>query len=203
MRNDRPFILDTNVVISLAKYDKVKDINALTKLDNMNYYYAKSIAKLYNMIDNGTISVEILPTVLSEIQQGTKRFGPLVEDFIKNYKKIKLHVLSQEELKLACELKNDYFNTQTASGEYAFYFDPKKFNGMNDAFIMAQASILGQDVITYDKHFTTRVFSIRDVNKMFKNKHTKEEIPKGYDRMGKIQISKPTVFIERFSEFSK
>ncbi|MBQ8844717.1 MAG: PIN domain-containing protein [Clostridia bacterium] len=204
MKYDRPYILDTNIVISLAKYDKVRDYKKLAASDNMNYYYARSIEKLYNMIERGEIIAEITPTILNEIQQGTKRFGPLVEDYIKNNKKIKLHVFSQDEIRLAYELRNDYFNTQTSSGEYAFHYDPNKFNGMNDAFIMAQASILGYDVITYDKHFTTRVFTIREVNKMFKQKHTRSEMSnRGYDRMDKIQISKPTAFVEMHPNLGK
>ncbi len=198
------YFLDTNVVISLAKYAEHKSIDYLMQVDGLDYYKAKSIETLYNLIENNKINAYICPIVYDELKQGVKRFGKQTIDYVSR-SNIKVIVnIPLEQLKIINKLGNYYFEHKSKSGETAFDTHDEKFNGKNDAFIMAFSTICGVNIITFDKHFTNKYFTIKEANDAFKNNYIipnkcEDKISKNYDN---IKIHKPTFIMKREHVFT-
>ncbi len=198
------YFLDTNVVISLAKYHKNKSIQSLMELDKLDYYKAKSIEKLYNLIDKNKITVYISPIVYDEITQGIKNFGSYVKDYVKS-RNIRVVVnIPQDKLEIINKLGNYYFEYISQGGETAFDTHDEKYNGKNDAFIMALSSVCGVNIITFDKHFTTKYFTIKEANASFKNEYLipnnlLDKVSKNYDN---VKIHKPTFIMKKEIEYT-
>lgn len=169
------YFLDTNIVIALAKFHKEKTIEGLMEADGLDYYKAKSIAKIYELIKQKKIKVIISPTVYDEINMGVKRFGKDVRNYLYNSNIMILTDIPKEKLDIINRLAEHYFTYTSKSGEHPFDTHPEKPNGKNDAYIMATASVIGLDIITLDKHFTTKNFSIREANRDFINSLSEEE----------------------------
>lgn len=191
-------MLDTNVVISLATYSQSKSIEKLMGDDGIDYYKAKSIATLYKLIEDGKVIAGIPLLVVEEINQGVKRFGDFVRNYVKQSPIIIASKMTGEQQDIVNNLVEVYLNYKTASGEYAFERHEEKHNGINDAIIMAVASVYGTDIITFDKHFTSKILTIKDCNKMFQQTYLRENKleDKVSPRFGKVEALKPTVFIE-------
>ena len=64
-----------------------------------------------------------------------------------------------------------FLTRKTQSNKTAF--DPyyQKSNGINDAYIMACAKVLGMSIITSDNHFRNNFFGIRETAELFKDEH--------------------------------
>ncbi len=199
------YILDTNVVISLAKYFTHLSISHLMEVDGLDYYKARSIEKLYQKIENGEINAYICPQVYDEIYQGIKKFGTKTINFLFNSKVKVITNVPIDKIKIINKLGNYYFEYKSKSGETAFDTHDEKYNGKNDAFIMAFSSVSGISIITFDKHFTTKYFTIKEANQSFKNNYLKknnliDKISKNFDN---IKIHKSTFIMKKEFEYSK
>ena len=197
------FILDTNVVISLAKYSTHKSINQLINTDGLDYYKAKSIEKLYQKIENGDINAYICPLVYDEIYQGIKKFSTQIVNFLINSKVQVITNVPTDKIKIINELGNYYFEYKSKSGETAFETHDEKYNGKNDAFIMAFSSVCGVSIITFDKHFTTKYYTIKEANHSFKKNYILknnllDKINKNFDN---VKIYKPTFIMNKEFEY--
>ncbi len=198
------YILDTNVVISLAKYSMHNSIHNLMEVDGLDYYKAKSIEKLYQKIENGEINAYICPQVYDEIYQGIKKFGTQTINYLINSKVQVITNVPIDKIKIINKLGNYYFEYKSKSGETAFDTHDEKYNGKNDAFIMAFCSVCGTSIITFDKHFTTKYFTIKEANQSFKNNYLcknnlLDKISKNFDN---IKIHKPTYIMKKEFEYS-
>lgn len=194
------YLLDTNVVISLAKYHKGKTVQALMANDGLDYYKAKSIEVLYKLIKEDKITAVIPPVVYDEILQGVKRFGPDVKNFVEESNIRLLTNLPEKQMEIASKLANFYFKFESGSKEKAFEEHNEKYNGKNDAHIMALCSVLGLSIITFDKHFTNRYFTIKEANEAFKKRYLKpnnllKQVSSSYDF---IKIHKPTFVMKKY-----
>lgn len=168
MENKNIFMLDTNVLIALSEYHYLQNIDAMFKNnEKMSYNGAVSIAKLYDLIDNKKIKVYISDLVVDEINQGIKKYGTSTKDYLVQ-SNIEVAQMTAEQIELSTKLGNHYFNYKTVFGNYAFDTHDEKYNGLNDAFIMSDATILGLDLITFDNHFNNMEYSIIETNKNFK-----------------------------------
>lgn len=199
----KTYFLDTNVVICLAKYHKCKSIDVLMEKEGWGYYKAKSIATLYKLIDKRQIDAYICPIVYDEILQGVNRFGKDNLNFLDNSKISVVVDMPREKLELINKLGNYYFEYKGQSKEPAFDTHEEKYNGKNDAFIMAYSSICGLNIITFDNHFTTKYFTIKETNKAFMENYLisngyENKVSKNYDN---VKVHKPTFILENEQQY--
>ena len=196
------YFLDTNIVIALAKFHKEKTIEGLMQADGLDYYKAKAIAKIYDLIKTGKIKALISPTVYDEINMGVKKFGKETKNYLYQSNIMILTDIPKQKLDIINRLAEHYFTFTSKSGEHPFDTHPEKPNGKNDAYIMATASVIGIDVITLDKHFTTKNFSIREANKDFIKSLSEEEKKLVSWHSPMILAQKPTYILNHAHELN-
>ncbi|MBE7082196.1 MAG: hypothetical protein E7378_00735 [Clostridiales bacterium] len=81
MAKKRRFMLDTNIIINMAKYVKGDTIynGSLNGLTPKN---TNGIIQIYNQIQSGQIEVYISPYVYDELLQGVEKYGDFVIGFL-------------------------------------------------------------------------------------------------------------------------
>lgn len=191
------YMLDSNVVISLTKFNSKKPFKLIMQENNLEYNTCKTIFELYNKIESGQIKALISPVVFDEISQGTRKYGNSCINYLVS-SKIKITVLSQKQMEVVSALTDHYFKYKSKSREAVFIKNDNKRNWANDAHIMAEASVLGVDILTFDNHFLKKVFIIREANKNFmKNYVAKNNVRRLISKkIENITCIKPTAILE-------
>ena len=196
----KKYLLDTNVVIALSKYHISQDIASLTQEEGFDYYKALSIKTLYNLIKNNEIEAYVPYIVVDEIKQGTKKYGLNAYLYYLQSEIILVDNIPTDTLKIINDLGNFYLRFKSKSGETVFQDKIERYNGKNDAFIMAFASITGLNIITFDKHFTKKFFTIKEANDSFMQKYLKKygKLSLVSKKFNEVKIHKPTHILKLY-----
>ena len=191
------YLLDSNVVISLAKYGSCKSVDRLMQIDRIQRKdRAIMIARLYNLIENGTIRVGVTATVVDELLKTSHHKNDIVMKYLETNPKLLKISLSEEQYRASVELARLYFS-RGVNGEHAFNRHIGVENGENDAHIKAQASILGKDILTFDKHFKEHDDVVRKVNAYFKEKGENREF--AHPRIAEVKSYSPVQIVDKIN----
>ena len=197
----KKYLLDTNVVIALSKYHISQgDIESLTEEDGFDYYKALSIKTLYNLIKNNEIEAYVPYIVVDELKQGINKYGMSAYLYYIQSEINLIQNIPPEVLKIINDLGNYYTKFKSKSAETIFQDKIERYNGKNDAFIMAFASITGLNIITFDKHFTKKFFTIREANDSFMQKYLKKygKLSLVSKKFNEVKIHKPTHILKLY-----
>lgn len=176
--------LDTNILISLSLI-YYNNKSSIKKMKDSNYAHYKSLKKLLSLIEENKIKIYVLPLVLVEAEAVSKRCNFKTMQFIakhkesiipisvgnKKIKKLKnlLSYVKVDELaKIYCS-SNAIINENGNVVKIKQIFSNRKNQPCHDAIIMAQAALIGYDIITHDGDFLDkgRPKRILNINKIF------------------------------------
>lgn len=185
--------LDTNILIDLSEiyYNNIKEIKTIKKL---NPYYYTQINYLLNLIEKNEIEIIILPMVLLEAAEVSKRRNFKTMEFLKEFKdSFQVVTYSDSEIKekiaLIDQLAKVYCRKSTVitKKRKIFKLEPifetfSKTGPSHDATIMAQTAVLGFPIVTKDRHFLQerRPDRIFQMNKYFVNSSARPYSLKDY-----------------------
>ncbi|MDD4685944.1 MAG: hypothetical protein PHI76_01480 [Clostridia bacterium] len=199
--------LDTNILISLSLI-YYNNRSSIKKMKDRNYTHYKSLKTLLSLIENNKIKIYVLPLVLVEAEAVSKRCNFKTMQFIakhkesitpmsisnKKIKKLKnlLSYVKVDELaKIYCS-SNALINKNGNVVKIKQIFSNKRNEPSHDAIIMAQATLLGHDIITHDSDFLGkgRPYRILDVNRLFTSTEVRPYSCREYlAKMGYIENS--------------
>jgi len=138
--------LDSNIVFNL--YNIYKGIKP--EYEHQNKDFVLSVYHLYDLVEQSEFNFYITTSVFSEISDGVYKYGhdEGIFDFIREMGI--LYISVPDVLETQCDL---IYKTYIGKNNNAKYLD-KAFSRENasDARIMAEATVLGLDIITNNSH---------------------------------------------------